>query len=132
MIKEAVDRWFNGQQAVRDAYSKQLPKKYEQIVKDVIKAINPTNDYDLPDPNRITVIDHGQYQGTQLFVIAETGYEPSNYFSVYVDYGSCSGCDTLERIRYLERSDESPTNEQVDMMMTLALHIVQGLKKLER
>ena len=78
------------------------------------------------------MIDHGQYQRTQLFVIAETGYEPSNYFSVYVDYGSCSGCDTLERIRYLERSDESPTNEQVDMMMTLALHIVQGLKKLER
>lgn len=45
-----------------------------------------------------------------------------------VGYGSCSGCDTLEAIR--DYSSEKPTPEQVKDYMALALHIVQGLKKM--
>jgi len=44
-------------------------------------------------------------------------------------YGSCSGCDTLQAIQGY--SDESPSDEQVKDYMELALHIVQGLKKME-
>ena len=45
-----------------------------------------------------------------------------------VGYGSCSGCDTLEGIRHY--NDDKPTEEQVRDYMTLALHIVQGMKRM--
>jgi len=38
----------------------------------------------------------------------------------------CSGCDTLEGIRGYE--DGTPTDEQANEYLTLALHIVQRLK----
>ena len=63
-----------------------------------------------------------------MFVIAARGYQPSDYWYVKISYGSCSGCDTLEAIRAY--SDDPPTPEQIDDYLTLALHIVQGLKKM--
>lgn len=62
-------------------------------------------------------------------MIAEKGYQPNDYYFVKVGYGSCSGCDTLEGIRNYE--DGNPTEEQVKDYMTLALHVVQGLKRME-
>lgn len=58
-----------------------------------------SDDYRKLDPERITVIDHGDYQGTRLFVVGTTGYQPSEYWYVATGYGSCSGCDTWEAIR---------------------------------
>ena len=77
----------------------------------------------------ILSIDHGDYQGTLLFIIAASGYQPNKYWFVKVDYGSCSGCDTLEGIRCY--SDGPPSDAQVADYMTLALHILQGIKPLD-
>lgn len=78
----------------------------------------------------MTVIDNGEYQGTQIFLIPEETYQPSvdNYLVTHTYYGSCSGCDTLEGIRSYDK--EKPTETQVKDYMTLALHLVQRLKKL--
>jgi len=46
----------------------------------------------------------------------------------FVSYGSCSGCDTLEAIR--DYSGDTPTEKQLDEYMTLALHVVQGLRQI--
>lgn len=67
-----------------------------------------------------------QRQGALVYVIGATGYQPDKYWYVKVGYGSCSGCDTLEAIR--EYQDGKPTERQVNKYMTLALHIVQGLR----
>ena len=82
-----------------------------------------------PDPERIHRIDDGNYQGTLVYVIGEKGYQPDKYWYVKVDYGSCSGCDTLEGIR--DYTDDAPTDEQAKDYMTVALHIVQGMKPME-
>jgi hypothetical protein len=48
----------------------------------------------------MTVIDDGDYQGTQIFIIPTDTYQPSvkDYVMTDTYYGSCSGCDTLQAI----------------------------------
>lgn len=98
---------------------------YRDIVSIVIDAIHE-GDGD-PNPNAISEIDDGDYQGTLLFVIPEDVYHPYDYWYVRVFYGSCSGCDTLQGILY----DSDSKEQQINDLFTLALHIFQGLKKLD-
>lgn len=128
MIKEFVDRFMAKKSELKAVFSAGHPDNYEQVVKSVISVISNSDACNQPDPERIHSIDDGHYQGTLVFVIAETGYQPSTYWYVKVDYGSCSGCDTLQAISGY--SSKPPTPEQVKDYMTLALHIVQGIKRM--
>jgi hypothetical protein len=125
MIQTFVDRFLEKQKTLFvDSY----PNSYEEIVEEVVRAINPDGDYDLPDPSRIHTIDDGDYQGTLVFVIGAGGYQPHRYWATTVSYGSCGGCDTLQGIRddggY---SDTAPNARQTADYQTLALHLVQSL-----
>lgn len=130
MIKQFVLKWEENKNKLKEKYSTTHPESYDSILKDVISIVTSEGDYDdfNPDPKRIHVIDDGDYQGTRLFVIGAKGYQPSDYWYVNVSYGSCSGCDTFQSI--CDYSDEAPNAEQVEGYMTLALHFVQGLKKM--
>ena len=130
MIKEFVDKFMSNRQDLINIFSEKHPDDYKEIVKSVISILAKDEDeHDTPDPERIHEIDDGDYQGTLLFIIAKGGYQPSEYWAVKVYYGSCSGCDTLQDIRGYE--DGKPSELQVKDYMTLALHIVQGLTKIE-
>ena len=105
------------------------PDSYTAIVKAVVETLSdPTDEWDskFPDPERIYVIDDGHYQGNRLFIIGAKGYQPSSYWAVIVDYGSCSGCDTLEALQGY--SDDPVTDDELNGTMTLALHILQSMK----
>ena len=128
MIAEFVELFMAGKPKLESMFSEKHPDNYKAIVKSVVTVLNNGEDYGAPDPKRIHELDDGDYQGTMVYVIAATGYQPSDYWYVKVSYGSCSGCDTLEGIR--SNSDDKPSDEQVRDYMTLALHIVQGLKKM--
>lgn len=128
MIQIFVDRFMNKKTEIRAALSVKALGEYSDLVAVVVSAIRNEDDYGDPDPERIHEIDDGGYQGTLLYVIAAKGYQPCDYWYVKIAYGSCSGCDALEAIRGY--SSEPPTAEQLDDYMTLALHIVQGIKKL--
>ena len=130
MIQKYVDRCMA---AGKSVLPRKHPESYAELVKWTIEAIRDPDEYNEPDPERIHVIDDGDYQGTLLFVIGATGYQPDQYWCVKVNYGSCSGCDTLQSIRddysnFEER--ESVTDEQAHEYWMLALHLVQGLKEL--
>lgn len=131
MIPQFVQAWHSRKGEIEANFRAGHPANYLAIVKSVIEILGNTGSTfcDTPDPDRITVIDHGDYQGTLLFVIGAQGYQPSRYWYVLVSYGSCSGCDTLEGIR--DYSSEIPSNQQVRDYMTLALHVLQGLKAME-
>lgn len=126
MIREFVAAWDSRKQEVREKFEQKHPDSYDDVVRAVVSILGAG--YGAPDPTRITCIDHGEYQGTLLFVIGAEGYQPSDYWYVKVYYGSCSGCDTLQSI--CGYSSDPPTESQVDEYMTLALHIVQGLKSM--
>ena len=128
MIQEFVEAWDNHKNEIREQFSEHAGS-YEKIVNMVVKMLNKHCD-EQPNPEKITVIDHGHYQGTMLFIIPEDSYQPSLYWYVQVSYGSCSCCDTLQSID--NYSSESPTEQQVEDYMTLALHIIQNIKKISK
>lgn len=129
MIQEFVNRYMERKDLLAATFAKH-PDSYSEIVKNVISVITDNEAYSgfNPDPKRIHLIDDGDYQGTLVFVIGAKGYQPSDYWYVKVGYGSCSVCDTLQSIS--DYSDDPPTDRQLKDYMTLALHIVQGLKKM--
>jgi hypothetical protein len=131
MIAEFVSAFMARKEDLRAQFAAEHPGSYKDIVHAVVTILtDPADDeYGRPDPTRIHQIDDGDYQGTLVFVIAASGYQPSDYWFVKVGYGSCSGCDTLEGIRSYD--DNPPTAEQVEQYLTLALHIVQGLKAMQ-
>jgi hypothetical protein len=137
MIEDYVQYYNKNKSVLREMFQKVLEQneyiRYDRVVKILVKflsngnmAYSPYGDsrsYEL-DPGRITEIDHGEYQGTLIYVIGEPGYQPSNYVVTKVDYGSCSGCDTLDRI--LEDTDNQ--EQQLNDLLTLCLHIIQHMK----
>jgi len=134
VIQKAVDKFIKKKDLL---FNEGLPDCYCDIVKDVINLIKDEDDDDLNfDDERITLIDHGHYQGNQLFIIACDEYQPEKYWFVKVDYGSCSLCDTLEGIKDMLLEDEEDEGyrdvleEAKRQLRVLALHIVQKLKLL--
>ena len=128
MEKELVARFDTKRDEIKSNLAAMLVEDkyidYFDIVKTVIEAIH--DGYGTPDPEKIHVIDDGDYQGTLIYVIPEKCYQPYDYWYVRVHYGSCSGCDTLQGILY----DYDDFETKVNGLFTLALHIVQGLKKI--
>lgn len=130
MIPTIIERFDANRENLLASFKAAHPESYDAIVKSVVEVVT-SDEYgecDL-DPERIVAVDHGDYQGTRLFVIGAKGYQPSNYWFVKVDYGSCSGCDTFEAIR--DYSGEPPTEDQAKEYFSLALHIVQSLKAMQ-
>lgn len=139
MIEEFTKRWFEKSHAVRTKFEEKFPANYAEIVKAVVEMLQEHDEYECPDPKRIHEIDDGDHQGTLLYVIAQGGYQPSKYWYVKVSYGSCSVCDTLKSLRseackweddWIDGVDDEQKKKGVDGLMTLALHIVQGLKEM--
>lgn len=128
MIAEFINRFEENKASIRAHFEAKHPDEYKDIVEAVIRAVSSDDEYATPDASRIHTIDDGDYQGTLVFVIASKGYQPSDYWYVKVGYGSCSGCDTLQAIS--EYSSDPPTESQVAQYMTLATHILQGLKRM--
>lgn len=101
---------------------------YEDLVKMMFNTV--WNNNDSPDfivnTEDIAIIDHGDYQGTLLFVIPFATYQPSEgeYLMTYVGYGSCSGCDTLQGILSNGYGSSIPTDEQVRDLTQLCLDIL--------
>ena len=132
MIQELVKQWEENKYKLEEYFKTTNQEKYSSYKQIVIKLFElcliEADDYSGFDLNKMTVIDDGDYQGTQIFIIPTDTYQPGigDYVLTHTYYGSCSGCDTLLSIRNGE--DGLPTDEQVKEYMTLALHLVQKLK----
>ncbi|HWE83272.1 MAG TPA: hypothetical protein VG265_16595 [Gaiellaceae bacterium] len=136
VIQEFVDRFIAAQPALVERYATTKPESYAQIVKDVVELVRDESDDETPDPERIHEIDDGEYQGTLLFVIGASGYQPSTYWATHTYYGSCSGCDTLQSLDHdWGWEDEEPDLERrkqaAEGYGLIALHLVQRLTLVE-
>lgn len=140
MIKKVMDQWAKNKDKLREALAKDKELNmcdYDYLVEKVVHVIlNESKDHeDLFDDgiiwniNGITTINDGDYQGTLLFIIPRATYQPceSEYLITYVNYGSCSVCDTLQGIQ--DYSNELPTEKQLDDYTTLCLHLCENMKK---
>lgn len=130
MIKFALRKWNENKDALEQHIRKDKTLNncgYEYLVKLVVRYIfngGCEETWEEYDENNITVVDNGDYHGTQLFIIPKDGYQPceSDYLMTFVGYGSCSGCDTLMAIQDWE--EKELTEQQVSDFMTLCRDLV--------
>lgn len=127
MIQLFVDRFMTAKPEMLAGFKSQPPESYDALFARVVRVIACEDDYASPDPTRITAIDHGDYQGTRVFIVGASGYQPASYWGVGVSYGSCSGCDSFEAVRCY--SDEPISDKQAEQFWVMCLHMVQGLKQ---
>lgn len=135
MIKYCLDKWNKNHKRLEEALSKDAKLNscnYAYLVKMVVEYVltdEKNNRWDNWDANRISVIDNGDYQGTQLFLIPTKAYQPAeyDYLMTYVGYGSCGGCDTLMNIQGWD--NKAPTPEQLKDYMTLCKDLITNMIK---
>jgi hypothetical protein len=132
MIQELVKQWEENKHKLEEYFKTTKQEQYLDYKTIVLKlfelCLPKADDYSGFDLSKITVIDDGDYQGTQIFIIPKDTYQPcvDEYVVTDTYYGSCSGCDTLMGISSYEY--DLPNDEQVKEYMTLALHLVQKMK----
>ena len=129
MIDHLVASYHEHADELRSAIAAQIAESEydidaEWLVKLIARTLIPapegTCDGEF-DPDRVTCIDHGDYQGTLLLVVGAAGDRPSLHWAVAYWYGSCSGCDTLQSIKRME------SDGKISAYMTEVLHLVQGM-----
>ena len=128
MDKEIIKSWEENKDRIREYISKTEQSKYssyKSLVKLIIKYVVNTKEK-LYNEKKIRVVDSNGYHGIQIFLVPEIRYEVFKYLTTCVNYGSCSGCDTLISIQ--NYGLEIPSEEQVNDYMTLLLHLVQNIK----
>ena len=137
MIKYALKKWDENKDVLRNAIQQTEKDKrctwdYEEIVKLVCRYIfneNVSDENPMINVDGITMIDNGDYQGTLLFMMPFDTYQPAGYeyLMTYVGYGSCSGCDTLQRIQLDEMYyNVNSTDDLTDGYMALCKDIVSN------
>lgn len=135
MTKYAKRKWDKNKQKLQKEFENGTGWNdcaYVDIVKTAIELI--LNDEECGygegwNVDKITIVNDGGYQGTLLFIIPLNTYQPCEYeyLVTYVNYGSCSGCDTLQAIQ--SWGDKMLTETQVKDFMTLARDIIMNIKK---
>ena len=135
MIKYALDQWNKNRENLRKELKESVnflkECSYKDLVVFVVKTIinNNPDTYYIYDINNITEIDNGSYSGTLLYIIPMDTYSPScdEYLMTYVDYGSCTGCDTLLWLQ--DEIGENLTDQNVIDFMKLCEDIVCNIIK---
>ncbi|RUP37056.1 MAG: hypothetical protein EKK63_15925 [Acinetobacter sp.] len=135
MIQEVIKQWDENKYKLEHYFCTTKQEEYTDSYKTILQKIielvitNKCNHYQY-DATKITVVDDGDYQGTQIFLIPTNRYKPNieDYLITHTYYGSCSGCDTLMSIKGF--SSGYPNGEQVKKYMILALHLVQKMQRI--
>ena len=132
MLKYCLDKWNQNKDMLKaelETNSELNTCSYTDLVKLVVDYVLNPGEGEKWDSDNITEVDNGDYQGTLLFLIPATTYQPFEfeYLMTYVRYGSCSGCDTLQAIKGWE--DGPLTASQVNDFMKLCKDLVTNMVK---
>lgn len=142
MIKYCRDKW--GQNCDKlERFFRQTDcfgecSSYRDILMHTIKYILDDGksldelDYEDWDYTKIHQINDGEYQGTLMFLILRADqYQPAeyDYILTYINYGSCSVCDTLQSIQsdYDSAETEADKEEVIKDLMKLSCDLVNNI-----
>ena len=140
MIQAYIDAWMEHKDEYKGwlrtlTHNWEDELTYKKMVQGLVNIIiNPyIDELETLDADLMTVIDNGDYQGTEIFIIPEDTYQPSidEYVYTYVAYGSCSGCDTLLNALSLSELGANFSKDTIDALMTLALHLMERFATLQ-
>lgn len=132
MLKWVELAWAENSGELKRELGKGSCYSYSGLFKLAIKVVlNPyiveNTLLDSLNADRITTIDDGDWQGTQIFIVPTSDYQPSegDYYWTSVWYGSCSACDALQAANDYKRK-----TERVQAWSLLCLRMLQGLSRL--
>ena len=133
MLKILIEKWELNKHLLEKELCKQNLRDldYKDIVKITFGSIYNTNENEKVDIENITEIDNGAYQGTLLYLMPFATYQPLEYeyLMTYVNYGSCSGCDTLQAIQSELPYKGQPTEANIKDFMALCKDIITNTIK---
>ena len=137
MIKGFIEKWLKYNKDLESYlrnHNQSEYATYEQLVEILIKEIiNKDEEFECNtyNINEIVVLDHGDYQGTQIFILHKNVYqpEPCDYIYTNTYYGSCSRCDTLLQISNYDT--KLPNEHQIKGYMNLMLNLLQKFRRIE-
>lgn len=137
MEKHFMNLWEKNKNKLEDYFKTHDQREYSEyknIVEKIIELVINDEEfeyYETYNIKRMTVIDDGDYQGTEIFMIPRDAYQPDaeDYIFTHNYYGSCCGCDTLQAINCYEL-DEKPSERQLKDYMLLSLNLVENLRYL--
>lgn len=138
MLEFCKMKWSHNEKVLLNAFNNMKEEelkycRYKHLVQLTVKYILNTDigieEYDAIKFNidNISEINDGDYQGTLLYTIPFDTYQPLSYEYIitFCGYGSCSGCDTLQKLKF-----EAVTTEDLIMgYMTLCGHILCNIVK---
>ena len=140
MIKEVIENWNKNKDKL-EKYLKNTPQEKYRTYLDLVKLVVKYTLYDFTDyaddedlDDNIKRVSFGDYQGIDIYLISKSCY-PDLEDIIYTHnyYGSCSGCDTLQRIQFDSNNygEGKPTKQQLKDYMSLCLHLVENMKHLK-
>ena len=111
MIQELVKQWEENKHKHEEYFKttkqEEYSSSYKQIVTKVFElCLLKANDYSGFNLSKMTVIDDGDYQGTQIFIVPKNLYQPSieDYLITHNYYGYLRSFKTThERWYYRSR-----------------------------
>ena len=132
MVREFVEQWDKNKDKLRD-YFKTTPQteysSYKSILAQLLRlAVTHNKAGEEWDLDAIMESKRHCYHGNFVFGFNSAWDRASEFTVTYVGYGSCNGCDTLQRIQALSDKEDLPNEEQVNGYITLALHMVQKMR----
>ena len=82
MIKDVIKQWEENKHKLEEYFRTARQEEYSGSYKDILQKIielvvTKKDDYNNYDASKITVVDDGDYQGTQIFLIPTDTYQPS-------------------------------------------------------
>lgn len=127
MIKYCLRKWEENKEKLEKSLLEDKDLNscgYKHLVEKVVEVILNNGEGEIWSVGGITEIDDGDCQGTLLYLIPKNTYQPSEYeyLMTYVNYGSCSGCDTLQAIQ--DYGKDEITDGQLKDFMSLCEDLV--------
>jgi len=134
MIKEFTDKWQERKHVTREwLISKMANRKFafyqEPLYKEVVQMLMT----DVLEIKKVEISEFptDKYSGDQLYIICEYNEdynsEISKIYHTHNYYGSCYGCDTLERCFY-DYGEDNKREQSIKDFMTLCLHLIQRMQ----
>ena len=124
-----IEKWDKNHKKLEEKLrSLKMNYDYNDLVNITFEIIYNSGEekrYNKLNLDSMTLVDNGDFQGTLLYVIPFDVYKPKvdEYLMTFVEYGSCSGCDTLKSIVYFNE-DDFPDEEQLKDLMLLCKDII--------
>lgn len=139
MLKEYVEAWYRNRDKLKKYFETHMQDQYAKTYKDLLKTViriiinDPKN---ILNEDAIIEHDSDDYQGDYIWLIPKVNACPLvyEYILCYIEYGSCSGCDTLLSIYEGDYTDseceeENLTDQQrVRDYLYLSLQLLQNMR----